>query len=284
MGTGSRSPSGLDPPVSCSPVKGQRTWIVGHSQAAIKSADRRAPSMVNLVIARYAAQENTEFRSDFHSLVPISRANRKGRWMSAVPSESVLVVPTELLHQLGYFQGFMPDVEGYLETLLSPAHTSYQPRAAMEADPSFKQLIPYVIFCHAAVRRRTVGLSVHAWDRAGGTAAAPQAERGNRRSHLFGRCERQRAVRGRDAPRAGRRSHHQHSLPQKCVGLINDDETEVGKVHLGVVHIFDVENTHILPRESEIVDAGFVPADDLLGDLDGFESWSRICLESLFTK
>ncbi len=27
----------------------------------------------------------------------------------------------------------------------------------------------------------------------------------------------------------------------RCVGLINDDETEVGKVHLGVVHLFDVD-------------------------------------------
>src|SRR6185295_2395022 len=26
----------------------------------------------------------------------------------------------------------------------------------------------------------------------------------------------------------------------RCVGLINDDETPVGQVHLGVVHVFDV--------------------------------------------
>ena len=29
--------------------------------------------------------------------------------------------------------------------------------------------------------------------------------------------------------------------PSRCVGLINDDQTEVGRVHLGVVHLFDVE-------------------------------------------
>ena len=27
----------------------------------------------------------------------------------------------------------------------------------------------------------------------------------------------------------------------RCVGLINDDQTDVGRVHLGVVHIFDVD-------------------------------------------
>src|SRR5690606_12538843 len=41
---------------------------------------------------------------------------------------------------------------------------------------------------------------------------------------------------------------------ERCVGLINDDETEVGRVHLGVVHIFDVESPKVRPREAEIVE------------------------------
>ena len=64
--------------------------------------------------------------------------------------------------------------------------------------------------------------------------------------------------------------------------MINDDETDVGKVHLGVVHIFDVETPDVRPREAEIEDAGFVPIDKLLSETDGFESWSQICLEALF--
>ena len=39
-------------------------------------------------------------------------------------------------------------------------------------------------------------------------------------------------------------------------GLINDDENEVGKVHLGVVHIFDVQTPDVDAREDEMVDAG----------------------------
>jgi len=53
-------------------------------------------------------------------------------------------------------------------------------------------------------------------------------------------------------------------------------------VHLGVVHLFDVKRPDVRPRESEIVDAGFETLASLLGDLTGFESWSRICLEALF--
>ena len=36
---------------------------------------------------------------------------------------------------------------------------------------------------------------------------------------------------------------------ESCVGLINDDENEVGKVHLGIVHIMDVQSPEVLPRE-----------------------------------
>jgi predicted NUDIX family phosphoesterase len=68
----------------------------------------------------------------------------------------------------------------------------------------------------------------------------------------------------------------------RIVGLINDDETEVGKVHLGVVHLFDVSEPRISPRETDIIDAGFRPMAELLADLSRFETWSQICLKALF--
>ena len=36
------------------------------------------------------------------------------------------------------------------------------------------------------------------------------------------------------------------------------------------------------PREADIMDAGFRPVEQLLANLDGFETWSKICLEALF--
>jgi predicted NUDIX family phosphoesterase len=69
---------------------------------------------------------------------------------------------------------------------------------------------------------------------------------------------------------------------EKCVGLINDDETPVGQVHLGVVHLFDVSEPLVQPRETEILDAGFRPVDEILAELDHFESWSQIVVRALF--
>jgi predicted NUDIX family phosphoesterase len=68
----------------------------------------------------------------------------------------------------------------------------------------------------------------------------------------------------------------------RCVGLINDDLTEVGRVHLGVVHCFDVERPAVRPREHDITAAAFRPVEQILADLAGFETWSQICMEALF--
>ena len=63
--------------------------------------------------------------------------------MSPIPQEDVLVVPRSLLERAGIFQGFCGDTASYLPLLLDPRHTSWRPRASVEEDPSFKQLIPY---------------------------------------------------------------------------------------------------------------------------------------------
>jgi len=202
--------------------------------------------------------------------------------MSLVATEHVLVVPTEVFHKLGHFQGFCGDTERYLKGLLDPAHTSYRPRAEMEQDPSFKQLIPYVIFRYRDAAgqtslfqytrgkgqgearlhaKRSVGVGGHI---SVDDAAQPSAyEEGMRRE-----LEEEVVI---DTPYRG-----------KMVGLINDDESDVGKVHLGVVHLLDVDRPAVAPRESEIIDAGFRPASDLLFDMARFETWSQICLKALF--
>jgi predicted NUDIX family phosphoesterase len=72
------------------------------------------------------------------------------------------------------------------------------------------------------------------------------------------------------------------SFTQSCVGLINDDQTEVGRVHLGIVHLFELEAPKVRPREESIIETGFASPAKLTTDLDSFETWSQICLKHLF--
>ena len=68
---------------------------------------------------------------------------------------------------------------------------------------------------------------------------------------------------------------------ERCVGLINDDLTEVGAVHLGVVHVFELDEPKVRAREESIIETGFHTPEELVADRESFETWSQICLDYL---
>jgi len=205
--------------------------------------------------------------------------------MSTVETEQVLVVPTAEFHRLGHFQGFSSEADRYVAELLSPEHVRFRPRGEMEQDPSFKQLIPYVVLLHAEASGRQ---SVFQYTRGSG-----QGE---------GRLHRKRSIgvgghiSSIDASAGGEMPAYDEGMRReleeevfietdftsRCVGLINDDETEVGRVHLGVVHVCDLSAPRVRPRESDLLDARFQPVAELLDRIEQFETWSQICLRALF--
>lgn len=205
--------------------------------------------------------------------------------MSLLKTEHVLVVPTPLFHQLGHFQGFCSDTSKYLQPLLQSDQLSYRPREAMEQDPSFKQLIPYVIFQYVDPTGET---QVFQYTRGKG--------QGESRLHakmsigIGGHISSDDAAQsGNDAYAEGMQRELAEEVridtayDDQCVGLINDDETEVGKVHLGVVHLFTVAEPRIASNEDEILDSGFLPVSKLKQELERMETWSSIAFDALFS-
>ena len=202
--------------------------------------------------------------------------------MSVVQEEHVLVVPTSLLHDCGYFQGFSSDTDAYLDRLLDPEHTSYRPRGTMEEDPSFKQLIPYCIFQHTAADG-----SVHVFGYTRGKGQGESRLHSKRSVGIGGHistldldsdCVYERGMqRELDEEVKINTAYSSH-----LAGLINDDTNEVGKVHLGVVHVFDCESPDIQPNEDDICEAGFRPVEEILADIDRYETWSQICLKAIY--
>lgn len=191
--------------------------------------------------------------------------------------EHVLCVPTLLFHEIGHFQGFHADVDRYLSTLLDPINTSYRPRDEVEEDPSYKQLIPYCIFRHEG--------KIFHYTRGGGS--------GESRLHsklsigIGGHISTDDAEHAESVYRVGMEReiqeevHLESAYSENCVGLINDDETPVGQVHLGVVHIFDLEVPKVRPREESIQQTGFAQPEELVRERDRLETWSQICLDHL---
>ncbi len=190
--------------------------------------------------------------------------------------EHVLVVPTMLFHEIGHFQGFCHQTDRYLDTLLDPLHTSYRPRDEVEEDPSYKQLIPYCVFrCNGQVfhyqrggtggegrlhSKRSIGIGGHisTVDQAGGSPYREGMRREIEEEVFLETVYR-----------------------DTCIGMINDDETDVGSVHLGIVHVFDLEAPKVRPREESIIQTGFATPEQLADSADQFETWSQICLDHL---
>ena len=205
--------------------------------------------------------------------------------MSIVALEKVLVVPTALFHDLGYFQGFTPDIERYLPGLLEGREMEYRPRGEMEDDPSFKQLIPYALFRWTGADGAT-----HLFEYQRGSGQGERRLHAKRSVGVGGHISSLDAAAGhsRHVYREGMRRELDEEViidtpyDETIVGLINDDETPVGQVHLGVVHLCDVSEPHIRPREADILDGRFRKVEEILTRLDEFETWSQIAVRALF--
>ena len=202
--------------------------------------------------------------------------------MSEVQTEQVLVVPTERFHALGHFQGFSAKTE-LLQELLDPAHTSYRSRDVVEQDPSFKQLIPYCLFRYTDPEG-----TVHLFQYTRGSGQGEARLHAKKSVGIGGHIAHSDAGEDRDPYREGMQRELTEEITidttytEACVGLINDDATPVGQVHLGVVHLFDLAAPQVAAREAEICDAGFLPVADIVADLDAFETWSQIGIRALF--
>ena len=200
--------------------------------------------------------------------------------MSRYEDENVLVVSRELFDRLGSFQGISLEPDRYLPELLDPANNHFLSRDLAEEDPSFKQIIPYAIF-----RFRDRFLY---YTRGGGSGEKRLASKGsigigghiNDDDHAVSSLD-------RDTYTVGVEREIDEELTitgnhsQKILGLINDDSNDVGKVHLGVVHLFELESDEVRPGEENIENLEFLTLNELQGIRDRLETWSQICVDGL---
>ena len=198
----------------------------------------------------------------------------------AVADENVLVFPRSLFEQLGSFQGFSADVDRYLPAILDQKNNSFQPRARAESDPNFKQIIPYVVV--------TDGKSILHYVRgkkAGEQRLVAKGSIGigghiNDEDHTlfaFGLQAFQDAVKREVCEELA----VQGPFDAKPVGLINDDSTEVGRVHFGVVHVLFRTPEKVRKNEQVITQVEFIPIEELKQRREQMESWSQLCLDNL---
>jgi predicted NUDIX family phosphoesterase len=67
----------------------------------------------------------------------------------------------------------------------------------------------------------------------------------------------------------------------RLVGLLNDDTTDVGSVHLGAVYVADAEGRPVAIRETDKLSGEFATRDQVEAVVDRMETWSRLVFEHL---
>lgn len=194
--------------------------------------------------------------------------------------ENILVIKRSLFDELGSFHGLNFEPQKYLSAILKRGNNFFLPRAQAENDPTHKQLIPYVLLASGEnvlhyvrgkkageqrlVAKGSIGIGGHMNESDESLFALDEA-----------------AYRAGVAREVNEELRIDSSFDDRIVALLNDDTTEVGRVHLGIVHLFKLAEPKVEKREAMITNLGFLSRDQLLARRDSLETWSQICLDSL---
>ena len=191
--------------------------------------------------------------------------------------ERVLCFPRQLLEEIGVFQGLSMDVDKYLPMVTSSKQLTYINRSAAELDTRYKQLIPYVlVICNGKILRYRRGKGGGETRLHGLYSVGIGGHISDEDSSLFSNVGYHDGMRREIMEEVA-----VEEVNESTVAVINDDSTEVGQVHFGVVHVMHVAKEDVVGHRSGIVAPEFVPIADAVKNLSGYETWSRLCLENL---
>jgi predicted NUDIX family phosphoesterase len=148
----------------------------------------------------------------------------------------------------------------------------YEPRPAMERDPAFKQIIPYLVVRDGPryfLMRRT-------------KAGADERLHERWSIGVGGHLNPGDGGLDRGLQREWQEELHADFVPEfHLVGLLNDDTTDVGRVHLGAVYAADVGGRPVEIRETDKLTGAFVDPAEVAAVADRLETWSRLAFEFL---
>lgn len=185
--------------------------------------------------------------------------------------ERVFVVPRAAVPDGAAWYGLRTDGLGAFVAAVE-RDGRYESRPEMERDPSFKQIIPYLVLRDGAryflMQRTTAGADprLHGMYSIGVGGHLNPGDGG-----LLGGLERE---------------WHEELvadfLPEfQLVALLNDDSTSVGAVHLGAVYVADVEGRPVAIRETDKLSGGFAAPVEVSAVVERMETWSRLAFDFL---
>lgn len=197
--------------------------------------------------------------------------------------EQILVVKRDTLFdgETNAFNGFISkDDNRYKEIVKTFGEFEVKRRGDMEEDPSFKQLISYCI-----IRNNDETLVYKRLDGGGETRLHGLLSIGVG-GHMND-VESEGDIDGKLRVNAARELEEEVGLSTDDVknteihGLINDDDNEVGKVHIGLVLKIDIEKDKVINNEEDTIALEWVK-NDVLETMSPYESWSELIIRDAY--
>jgi len=194
--------------------------------------------------------------------------------------ENVLVIRRRLFDRFGNYDGLNFEPAKDLDALLSRGNNFFLPRAQAESYPAYKQIIPYALLSFGnkvlyyvrgkkagekrLVAKGSIGIGGHM---------------NETDESLFAWNEQ--AYRAGVEREVSEEIKIDTQFEDRIVALLNDDTTEVGRVHLGIVHVFKLAEPKVEKREAMITNVAFLTKAELMARRESLETWSQICVDSL---
>jgi len=190
-------------------------------------------------------------------------------------SEQVLCVKREDIFPDGAWHGFVSDGLERHQKVIRDRHF-FMSRAAVEDDPNYQQIIPYVVFRHGDRYFLTHRLRASSERRlrkqyslgVGGHINPGDLEAGDPILDGLKREWEEEVI-------------YEGSFETHLIGLLNDESSPVSKVHLGVVFLVDGDRPEIAIRETDKLAGELLTLSDMRIYYLGMESWSQMVYDRL---
>jgi predicted NUDIX family phosphoesterase len=195
--------------------------------------------------------------------------------MSRVMTEKVLCVRRDDIFPDGAWHGFVTDHLDRHQKVIREQHF-FMPRSDVENDPSYQQIIPYVVFRNAERYLLTHRLRA-------------SSERRLRKQYSLGVGGHINPgdLEGGDPIQDGLKREWQEEVvydgrfEARLLGLLNDESSPVSKVHLGVVFLVDGDSPNIAIRETDKLAGELLTLEEMRIYYLGMESWSQMVYDRL---
>ncbi|MFH1582517.1 MAG: hypothetical protein ABIA08_02045 [bacterium] len=192
----------------------------------------------------------------------------------------VLVVARDIMFKDGHWEGLKTEnLDYYLDLIRN--NFQFRKRREVETDPSWQQIIPYILF-----NFEDKYFLYRYLEKAGENRLKKDYHLG-----VAGHINLIDVKPGQDIIQTAAQREWEEEIDykgnlieKKLIGILNDERREVEAVHLGLIYVFKGDNPNIYVKEKEVLKGKMVRLGDLGEYIEGISNWAQIIFKEYLIK